>query len=274
MTVPVDPRGAPTLGVEVAAVVARQANLRVEIIGVPELGSWQPVDLRPYVRAALASGAPQARAHVVPSVGRPAAAIVERVDRDHTLLVCMATHSRSAFGVLTLGSVSSAVLRRTSVPVLLVGPGVRRIGPAIRRVVACVDGSACSEQALAAGADLAARLGAQLLLLRVVPPGTGARACAGAEGMPELADLAELAERFPDRAPLLDVVEHDDPAAGIARYAGHDGDTIVAVGSHGRSVLRDAVLGSVARDVTRRAACPVLVVPPGVHTLLVRRAGP
>ena len=61
------------------------------------------------------------------------------------------------------------------------------------------------------------------------------------------------------------------PAAGIARFAGGAGDTIVALGTRGRGVLGNAVLGSVARRVVHMAACPVLAVPPAAGRSLPRR---
>ena len=36
---------------------------------------------------------------------------------------------------------------------------------------------------------------------------------------------------------------------------------LIVIGTHGRSGLRRALMGSVAEDVVRHAACPVLVVP-------------
>ena len=37
---------------------------------------------------------------------------------------------------------------------------------------------------------------------------------------------------------------------------------LIVIGSHGRGMLSEAILGSVSRDVLRQATCPVLTVPP------------
>jgi nucleotide-binding universal stress UspA family protein len=68
-------------------------------------------------------------------------------------------------------------------------------------------------------------------------------------------DLA--AEREPE---LVTVTEVGKPAKAILEYAAdHDIDQIV-MGSHGRSGIERALLGSVAETVTRRARIPVTVI--------------
>jgi nucleotide-binding universal stress UspA family protein len=93
-------------------------------------------------------------------------------------------------------------------------------------LVACLDGSELAERALPFAADLAQRLAAELVLVRVVP------------------------------------VQDRQPARAITRYVGDRGDSLVVVATHGRGGLRSAVMGSVARGITHQAACPTLVVPP------------
>jgi nucleotide-binding universal stress UspA family protein len=59
---------------------------------------------------------------------------------------------------------------------------------------------------------------------------------------------------------LETVTEVGNPAREIVEYAAeHDVDQIV-VGSHGRSGIDRAILGSVAETVTRRARVPVTIV--------------
>jgi universal stress protein A len=47
----------------------------------------------------------------------------------------------------------------------------------------------------------------------------------------------------------------------LVRYAKEIGADLVVLGTHGRSGVAHAVLGSVAERVVHRAPCPVLVVP-------------
>ena len=51
-----------------------------------------------------------------------------------------------------------------------------------------------------------------------------------------------------------------DPAAEIVTVAEGSGCDLIVLGSHGRTGLRRALLGSVAEGVLRRAPCPVLTV--------------
>jgi len=51
-----------------------------------------------------------------------------------------------------------------------------------------------------------------------------------------------------------------DPAAELCRVAEEDHFDIIALGSHGRGLMKRMVLGSVSHHVLQHAPCPVLVV--------------
>lgn len=57
-----------------------------------------------------------------------------------------------------------------------------------------------------------------------------------------------------------EVTTGENPAAEIVALARADGYDLIAVGTHGHSGWREAILGSVARSVMHTATCPVLVV--------------
>ena len=86
-------------------------------------------------------------------------------------------------------------------------------------------------------------------------------------GMPPAVpvDPAALAAPAMDRlrsaghAVALDVRE-GDPGLEIAQAATEGGYTLVVVGSHGRGLLRRAVLGSVAAKVLSHCTVPALIV--------------
>jgi nucleotide-binding universal stress UspA family protein len=255
IAVPVDPRAGPTQAVAVAAALARQAGLEVEVMAVPPVGLSAGDEVAAATRAATQAGAPAAHGVELAGPGGVVPAIVERVRASGALLACMATHGRTRTGELRLGSVSAGVVQHSPVPVLLVGPGVRHASGRVRRLVACVDGSQRAAQALPMAARLAQRLDAELVLLRVFRIGD-------VVDTEQIDALRDLAARVPGPRPRLAVLVDDDPAAAIVRFAGDRGDTIVALGTRGRGVLCNAVLGSVARRVARQAACPVLAVPP------------
>jgi nucleotide-binding universal stress UspA family protein len=62
------------------------------------------------------------------------------------------------------------------------------------------------------------------------------------------------------------VISDDDTAGAIGEYGLQIGADMVAVGTHGRSGITRALMGSVAEDVVRRSELPVIVVREGMHT--------
>ena len=87
-------------------------------------------------------------------------------------LVCIASHGRSGVRAALLGSTTEDVLRESPRPVLVVGPRYeRRAWRDDEMLVACVDGSAFSEQAIAA-AEWSAVFGLPMWLVQVRAPGT------------------------------------------------------------------------------------------------------
>ncbi len=142
---------------------------------------------------------------------------------------------------------------------------------AFQRILCPVDFSDCSRRALDTAIELAARLGASLLLVHVVDPqGQPFGAPAGAlpidpleVSRPAAPDelLAWCRDARAAGVTTTTEVLAGAPAAAVVdavRVGGHD---LVVLGSHGRGGLGRALLGSVADHVVRRAGCPVLVVP-------------
>ena len=61
--------------------------------------------------------------------------------------------------------------------------------------------------------------------------------------------------------PTEKLILNGRPHVEIVAHADKSGADLIVVGSHGRSGLSHAILGSVAERVVHRARCPVLVVP-------------
>jgi nucleotide-binding universal stress UspA family protein len=122
----------------------------------------------------------------------------------------------------------------------------------VREILVAIDFSAASERALAAARDYARTFGARLHLLHVVPPTTDPRPSPGLEA---------LAASIRDGLTVETAVTAGLPAAQIVRYAERRGVDLVVVGTHGRTGVTRALLGSVAEAVVRSAPCPVLTVP-------------
>jgi nucleotide-binding universal stress UspA family protein len=73
---------------------------------------------------------------------------------------------------------------------------------------------------------------------------------------------AALAGREPRPLVREELVRGDDPAGEIVRHARDVGAELLVVATHGHGAVKRALIGSVASAVARRAATPVLLVPP------------
>lgn len=144
-----------------------------------------------------------------------------------------------------------------------------------RTVVLATDLSPTSEAATTAAMDLAATLGARLLAVSVVDPGTlrvpGGRYLARVDQV--RAERERFAQVLVARGRSLGVavdflVWEGDPGEAIIDAAQAEGADMIVVGSHGRGTVGRFLIGSVSDHVVRHASCPVLVVRsggPSVH---------
>ncbi len=142
-----------------------------------------------------------------------------------------------------------------------------------KRILCPVDFSDASKAALETAADLAKRQGAALTLLHAYPvPGytvPDGSFVASSKMLEELAEAASthLEEWRKDAVALgvpgvQAVTAVGEPAAEIVAAAKERSADLVVLGTHGRTGLTHALMGSVAERVVRRARCPVLTVHP------------
>jgi nucleotide-binding universal stress UspA family protein len=120
-----------------------------------------------------------------------------------------------------------------------------------RQILVATDFSDSAEAALGVAVRYARELHARLHLLHVFWEGE-------VEVTQLLADAA--AQAGPD-VPVIVSGAGGDPAEEILRYATRHPIDLIVVGTHGRTGVSRALLGSVAERVMRGARCPVLVVP-------------
>jgi nucleotide-binding universal stress UspA family protein len=143
------------------------------------------------------------------------------------------------------------------------------------RILVPTDFSECSDRSLAYAAEVAARVGAKLLLLHVSPPPPEfgyplpeSAAFQIAEWTRTVRERREAAQEAMTEAmqPFAGMVEIDlrveegEAVDSIIRVAEESECDLVVVGSHGRRGLRRAMLGSVAERVVRLSPVPTLVV--------------
>jgi nucleotide-binding universal stress UspA family protein len=122
----------------------------------------------------------------------------------------------------------------------------------VSQVLFPTDYSDISRAAGHMAAGLARRFDAKLHVIHVVPPVTD-------PGPPE-----SLPSALADLGPGLDAVTalvFGRPAREIVAYASRHGIDVIVMGTHGRTGVSRALLGSVAEGVVRHAGCPVLTVP-------------
>jgi nucleotide-binding universal stress UspA family protein len=151
------------------------------------------------------------------------------------------------------------------------------MAPSIRKILVPVDFSEGAQPALALAATMARTFDASVELLHVwqppplipfpvvIVPSTGettpinieelARTTAGAQ-------MKELVDRLRDQGvrEVLSRVAVGAPAYEIVELATLGHFDLIVMGTHGRSGIAHAVIGSVAEKVVRRAKCPVLTV--------------
>jgi nucleotide-binding universal stress UspA family protein len=140
------------------------------------------------------------------------------------------------------------------------------------QILVPVDGSEYSKRALDIAVDLASALGAELVIINVVDltrvavmSGGQAQLVGGA--FEELKDegrrlVDEARARVAGKAPATTHVVEGNPVDEIERAALQMKVSYIVMGTHGRSGLGRAVMGSVAEGVARRAPVPVMIVPP------------
>lgn len=141
------------------------------------------------------------------------------------------------------------------------------------RILVPVDFSPPSDRAIRYATTLANKFGARVSLLHVVddPFVTGAwQAEAFIANIPELltelmmsarTHLGELKRDLAAHGFIVDTaVITGPPARAIVEHASAGHFDLIVMGTHGRTGLSHALLGSVAERVVQKAPCPVLTV--------------
>jgi nucleotide-binding universal stress UspA family protein len=125
-----------------------------------------------------------------------------------------------------------------------------------RQVLFATDFSEPARDAGRTAVELARHFGARLHVLHVVPPVT--------DPTPAPAALRAAAAELGDGVPVVTSLASGRPAWQIVDYARRNACDLIVLGTHGRTGVSRAILGSVAEGVVRRARCRVLTVPTSV----------
>lgn len=143
----------------------------------------------------------------------------------------------------------------------------------LNRILVPVDFSAHSEKAVRYATTIANKFGARVSLIHVVedPFVTGAwQAEAFVPNIPELlnelikaarAQIDEIKKQLAAHGFVVETaVITGQPARAIVEHATDGGFDLIVMGTHGRTGLSHALMGSVAERVMQKAPCAVLTV--------------
>jgi nucleotide-binding universal stress UspA family protein len=194
--------------------------------------------------------------------------------RNKVDLIVMSSHGRGGIPRLSLGSVTDSLIRRTTIPVLVVKPHPSYLNSqapdAFERIVVPLDGSSVAEQILQEVATLAKVDQSELTLLRVVVPRISSQKAAAGENTPWLDKDVAAAEAYLFRTAgklrehgfrtKTDVVIGENIARSIADYAARESADLVAIATHGRGGISRALRGSVADALIRTSHTSMLVL--------------
>jgi nucleotide-binding universal stress UspA family protein len=197
---------------------------------------------------------------------------VEKAIKDDAVdLIILGTHGRTGSEKLVFGSVTEEIFRRSSVPVLTIGPGVRSSvhnGGRFHRVLFATDFSPESLAGAPYAISLAQQYQSHLSLITVLRKPGELNDCDNRIFELSVAEVIHrLYEVVPDDAKLdfspQVSVEYGEPADRIVEIAKQRGADLIVLG------VRDAAGGlgaathlerATAHKVVAHATCPVLTV--------------
>jgi nucleotide-binding universal stress UspA family protein len=221
-------------------------------------------ELSERVGALLGEGV--ARIRVEPSIGRADSRLVEIAREEQSDLVVAGTHQWHGLGRVAHQSISRGLLRNAPMSVACIPAArvetIERQSAPLRRVLAASDLSEHGSSAIPYAYG-AVSPGGIVRLLHVLEPSRLMETRS-------VEVVAEAEERLRAQVPAdaaargiqteVAVIEESDVAKSIRQEAERFGAHLVCIGSHGRSGLAKAVLGSVAQSVMAQSQRPVLVV--------------
>lgn len=213
-------------------------------------------------------------------VGLPSDLLIERnvgvwpvlsktLEENDIDLIVLGTHGRTGLTKVLLGSTAEEIFRRTEVPVLTIGPAVRKgahNGGRFQCVLFATDFNPVSEAAASYALSLAQENHSRLVLLHVLPAPNSGR-MNRRDGLSVAEALHRVKDLLPQDAELWcrpePVVEHGEPGAQILATAERCGADLIVLGVRGMGALTQLatrVERATAYEVVAHASCPVLTV--------------
>ena len=242
----------------------------------PELQRVLERDLRRKLSEVL--GDTSARVRVQAGWGAPEFNLIQIAHEERADLLLVGTHQRHGWSRLFHSSVSRGILHYAPISVACVpvsaAKAVAHI-PEYHRVLVATDLSALSNHTISSAYSVLFH-GGVVRLVHVVPPFSAAKRLIEPKGRKGFTrrgyqklvdDLSrKLCSLVPEEATEsgiqtdVAVLQSRDAADTICQDAERFGANLICIGSHGRSGLAAAALGSVAQKVISHSRRPVLVV--------------
>jgi nucleotide-binding universal stress UspA family protein len=199
---------------------------------------------------------------------KPHAAILQRAHEVSADLIVLGPHRPRAVADRVLGSTVDRVIRTSEVPCLIVRAP---LSLPLRRILVATDLSEGASRALDVALVWGAALrlptvqggGTELHVLHLVARGTQEGRAAAERELQAQVDAALESTGVGSLLTIrIDLREGESAAGEILRIAEAEQSDLLVIGTHGRSSLGRALIGSVSSSVTRQAEVPVLLVPP------------
>ena len=273
--------------------IARRAEARIELVhvyqpaGLPET-AWADQayeqgkqKAQAYLECVVERLKPSTRFGVEATLleGHVAERLLKQVNETGADLIVLTTHGRGSLSRYWLGSVADELIRRATVPLLMVRPQEEAADLtdelAVRRILIPLDGSPFAEQILEPAMALGTLMQTEYRLLRVVAPTVASGPDpwfspplhvpdqdVQSQAQTYLERISERMQEGNSRTVGAHVKSalHSGPAI-LEDVQGHDVN-LIALSTHGRSGITRWVMGSVADKVVRGAAVPVLAYRP------------
>ncbi len=224
--------------------------------------------------------------------GDPNQEIAKTAQLEGANLVVMTTHGRGGISRLMLGSVATAVVKRASIPVVLIKPIetshpklweeiMNKTSPTFatdnNHILLPLDGSTEAEAAIKPAIEMAHKLQAKIYLLEMIAPfvSFGYGNIAMSYGYTSLNAGEELERMRQEAVDYLERIQGQirkeniecsrlvligKPEEGITEYARDINATLLVMATHAPGRLGEVLLGSVTNEVLRQTHLPVLIV--------------
>lgn len=134
----------------------------------------------------------------------------------------------------------------------------------IKKILCALNDSPLAEEVFEVAFNLSQKLGTEFALVSIINPGpTSDGIDVETLRLYLRNDIIALFERLlkKSRPNVFKFIENGDPRKKIVEIAKEWRADFIIIGSHGRSGLNRILMGSVAENVVRHSACPVIVVP-------------